>query len=217
LSNTTNEKLSLSISDNGIGIAPMYHNKIFEMFFRLSGKTDGSGIGLYIVKDIVEKLGRAVQVKSNLGTGSTFYYYTKKFKTMITDLQPKFETVMIIDDITIDLYITSRIILKNHFGKKVLEYSAADEALKYLQENQNNISVLPQIIFTDIYMPLFSGFEFLEAYDKLAPALKNHCRLYILSSTINDADIARVRNDKNVVSFQLKPITKEFLERIIAD
>ncbi|MFV8327748.1 response regulator [Flavobacterium sp. ZS1P14] len=136
---------------------------------------------------------------------------------MIADLQPKFETVMIIDDIAIDLYITSRIITKNHFGKKVLEYSAADKALKYLQENQNNISMLPQIIFIDIYMPLFSGFEFLEAYDKLPPALKNHCRLYILSSTINDADIACARNDKNVVSFQLKPITKEFLDRIIAD
>jgi hypothetical protein len=38
---------------------------------------------------------------------------------MITGLQPKFETVMIIDDNTIDLYISSRLIIKNYFGKKV--------------------------------------------------------------------------------------------------
>ena len=136
---------------------------------------------------------------------------------MINELQPKFETVMIIDDNTIDLYISSRLIIKNYFGKKVLEFSDAIEALKYLQDNQDNISVLPQIIFIDIYMPLMSGFEFLEAYDKLPTNLKNHCKAFIISSTIDDDDIARANSDKNVVHFQVKPINKEFLDRIKVD
>lgn len=134
---------------------------------------------------------------------------------MITELQP-FETVMIIDDNTIDLYISSRLIIKNNFGEKVLEYSDATEALKYLQVNQDNISALPQIIFVDIYMPLMSGFEFLEGYDKLPADLKNYCKAYIISSTIDDDDILRARTDKNIVSFQVKPINKEFLNRICA-
>jgi CheY-like chemotaxis protein len=133
---------------------------------------------------------------------------------MTDELKPKFETVMIIDDNTIDLYISSRLITKNYFGKKVLEYSDAKEALKYLQDNQDNTSMLPQVIFVDIYMPLMSGFEFLDAYDNLPFDLKNNCRTYILSSTIDDDDIVRARRDKNVVSFQVKPINKEFLERI---
>ena len=136
---------------------------------------------------------------------------------MINELQPKFETVMIIDDNSIDLYITTRMIEKNNFGKKVLKYSAANEALKYLQDNQEDVSVLPQVIFVDIYMPLMSGFEFLHAYDKLPTALKNHCRAYVISSTIDDDDIARARGDNNVVSFKVKPVTKEFLDRIIAN
>ena len=136
---------------------------------------------------------------------------------MINELQPKFERVMIIDDNSIDLYITTRMIEKNNFGKKVLKYSAAKEALKYLQDNQEDVSVLPQVIFIDIYMPLMSGFEFLEAYDKLPAALKNNCRVYVISSTIDDDDIARARGDNNVVSFKVKPVTKEFLDRIIAD
>lgn len=144
-------------------------------------------------------------------------YYTKKVKTMINELQPKFETVMIIDDNMIDIYISSRIISKNNFGEKVLKYSDAKEALKYLQENQENIPVLPQIIFVDIYMPEMSGFEFLEAFDKLSPALKNQCRAYVVSSTIDEDDIARANGDINVVSFQVKPINKEFLDRIIVD
>jgi len=135
---------------------------------------------------------------------------------MINELQPKFETVMIIDDNDIDLYISSRLIIKNSFGKKVLEYSDTKEALKYLEENQDNIAVLPQIIFVDIYMPEMSGFGFMEAYEKLSPALKNYCKTYIISSTIDNIDIIRARSDKNVVSFHVKPITKEFLDRIIA-
>ena len=133
---------------------------------------------------------------------------------MITELPPKFETVMIIDDNTIDLYISSRLIIKNNFGKKVMEYSDAREALQYLQDNQDNIAALPQVIFVDIYMPLMSGFEFLEAYDKLLNSLKNYCKTFIISSTIDDNDILRARRDKNVISFQVKPINKEFLNRI---
>lgn len=134
---------------------------------------------------------------------------------MLKEPDPKFETVMIIDDNPVDLYIISRMITKNNFGKNVLHYTEAEEAMKYLQENQDNISKLPQVIFVDIYMPLMSGFEFLEAYDLLSDTLKNHCRTYIISSTIDNEDIARSSSNTNVVSFHIKPITKEFLDRII--
>ncbi|WP_394773042.1 response regulator [Flavobacterium sp.] len=134
---------------------------------------------------------------------------------MITEQTPKFDKVMIIDDNIIDIYITSRMITKNNFGKSVLQYTAAQEALKYLEDNQHDISELPQIIFVDIYMPLMSGFEFLEEFDKLSDSLKNYCKVYIISSTIDSEDIARSNNNTNVVSFHVKPISKEFLERII--
>ena len=134
---------------------------------------------------------------------------------MLKEPDPKFETVMIIDDNLVDLYIISRMITKNNFGKYVLHYTEAEEAIKYLQENQDSISKLPQIIFVDIYMPLMSGFEFLEAYDELSATLKNYCKAYIISSTIDNDDIAQSSSNKNVVAFHVKPITKEFLDRIV--
>jgi PAS domain S-box-containing protein len=74
------ENLHFSIIDNGIGIDPAYHKKIFEMFFRLSSK-DGSGIGLYIVKDAVEILQGSIEVQSEKGTGTKFNITLKNLKS----------------------------------------------------------------------------------------------------------------------------------------
>ncbi len=74
------ENLELQIADNGIGIAPAFHNKIFEMFYRLSGSVDGSGIGLYIVKESVEKLQGSIQVYSEEGKGTMFEIKLKNLK-----------------------------------------------------------------------------------------------------------------------------------------
>lgn len=70
---TINEALlDITFRDNGIGISADYINKIFDMFFRATDKSEGAGLGLYIVKETVEKLHGQVQVDSNLGDGTTF-------------------------------------------------------------------------------------------------------------------------------------------------
>ncbi|RZJ31607.1 MAG: PAS domain-containing sensor histidine kinase [Flavobacterium sp.] len=73
------DSLQLEVSDNGLGIDPAYHEKIFEMFTRLSSRADGSGIGLYLVKQIVEKLQGSIRVESSEGNGTTFYITLKNF------------------------------------------------------------------------------------------------------------------------------------------
>jgi len=130
----------------------------------------------------------------------------------MTDKKSKFHRVMLIDDNTIDLYVTSRIMTKNYFAEKIDQYTSAIKALEFLKENQGNFTELPQIIFVDIYMPLMSGFEFMEKYDKLSSALKKQCKVYIISSSIDENDIKRANDDVNVVAFQVKTITKEFLD-----
>jgi CheY-like chemotaxis protein len=131
---------------------------------------------------------------------------------MKEEIVHKFESVMVIDDNLINLYIASRMITKNNFGKKVLQYSSAIEALNYLQENQENIPQLPEVIFVDIYMPGMSGFEFMTAYDKLSTPFKNLCRVFIISSSIDEHDLNCANNDENIVAMKEKPITKEFLK-----
>ena len=62
----------LTITDNGQGIDPEYQERIFDMFYRANERSDGNGLGLYIVRQAVEKLGGTLKFASQLGKGSTF-------------------------------------------------------------------------------------------------------------------------------------------------
>lgn len=66
------ETIRIEISDNGLGIAEEHHQKIFEMFYRASEKSQGSGLGLYIVRETLARLNGTIQLKSAPGQGSTF-------------------------------------------------------------------------------------------------------------------------------------------------
>ncbi len=67
-----NLRADISFADNGIGIDEEDLAKIFEMFYRATEQSDGSGIGLYIVKNAIDKLGGKISVASKFGLGSRF-------------------------------------------------------------------------------------------------------------------------------------------------
>jgi light-regulated signal transduction histidine kinase (bacteriophytochrome) len=66
---------TISVRDNGIGIDPQYHDRIFGIFQRLHvlEEYEGTGAGLAIVKRAMEALGGSVTLESSLDAGSTFY------------------------------------------------------------------------------------------------------------------------------------------------
>ena len=70
-----NKSLLLTVQDNGLGLDPAGQQKLFGMFQRLHDHVEGSGIGLYMVKRMIENAGGHIEVKSELGVGSTFLVY----------------------------------------------------------------------------------------------------------------------------------------------
>lgn len=74
------EKLHITIEDNGVGIDEEYHNKIFDMFYRVSSDTDGTGIGLYIVKDSIKNIQGSIELQSQKGVGTIFTIIIKNLK-----------------------------------------------------------------------------------------------------------------------------------------
>lgn len=78
----TSKKYKFSVKDNGPGIAPENQQKIFNIFEKLNSQDrfgrEGNGIGLATVKKLVEKLGGAIKVDSDLGNGATFNFSIEK-------------------------------------------------------------------------------------------------------------------------------------------
>ena len=66
------------ISDNGIGIDAKHHAHVFEIFKKMNNRTDSSGVGLWIIKKIIESAGGEICYDSQLNIGTTFYFTVKK-------------------------------------------------------------------------------------------------------------------------------------------
>ncbi len=66
------ENAIISVEDNGIGIAKNKQEKIFEMFYRATTLSSGSGLGMYILKESIEKLGGTIALESELAKGAKF-------------------------------------------------------------------------------------------------------------------------------------------------
>jgi signal transduction histidine kinase len=62
------------VRDNGMGIAPEHFERVFGLFNKLDPKTDGTGIGLALVKRIIEVHGGRIWVESEVGKGTTFFF-----------------------------------------------------------------------------------------------------------------------------------------------
>lgn len=64
--------IKINYEDNGLGIAEEYQDKIFEMFFKINANSTGTGLGMYIVKTTVERLGGNIAIQSKDGMGTQF-------------------------------------------------------------------------------------------------------------------------------------------------
>jgi signal transduction histidine kinase len=81
----TSTQIELSMQDNGTGIDEQYLPHIFDMFFQANEKSEGSGLGLYIVKETLEKIQGDIRVHSELWKGTEFIVTVPK---EIRDFQP---------------------------------------------------------------------------------------------------------------------------------
>jgi signal transduction histidine kinase len=74
------ENCFIELEDNGIGMTQKVLEKAFNMFYRGSNQASGTGLGLFMVKEMLEKIGGHIDVGSDLGVGTKMFLTLKNFK-----------------------------------------------------------------------------------------------------------------------------------------
>ncbi len=206
--------LTVSVKDSGIGIAPENLQRIFNPFeqdntqrVRARGGFEGTGLGLTIVRRLLEKMGGTISVESKPDMGSTFTLHFESLEiyngaaakaaasapvAASMDDSTFDATVLVVDDVPLNVKVI-RNILKN-FGVNVLDSYGAQEALEILK------TTTPDLIMTDLWMPDING-------EELAKRVKANAATSAIPVIAVTADIQVEDPEKVFDSLLFKPIT----------
>lgn len=209
-------RLNFQIKDTGIGMSSEQLSRIFmpfEQVGEIKRNTEGTGLGLAISQQIVSLMGSQLQVQSQEGEGSIFWFdvelsEAKEWantsrniqKGNVTGYQGEQKTILITDD---NLANRSVIInLLEPIGFKVIEANNGQEGL------QQAIAILPDLIITDLVMPVMDGFKFINLL-RQSPKLKD-IMVIASSASVFDSDQHRSLN-AGADGFLPKPISADLL------
>jgi CheY-like chemotaxis protein len=122
--------------------------------------------------------------------------------------------IVIIDDDPIDHFMMKHILRdKDYFD--ITTYTVYGAlVLDYIEENKSEPEKLPDIIFLDLNMPEFSGWEFLERMESMHHGLNKDIQVYIISSSVRNLDKEASAKYPFVSQFISKPIERAEIEQI---
>ncbi|RXJ45734.1 response regulator [Gelidibacter gilvus] len=123
---------------------------------------------------------------------------------------------ILVDDDPLNNFLT-KMILKKTFGEVLVnDFTVPEDGLEFLKfETEKNATNRKTTLFLDINMPTLSGWEFLEAFERLDASIKEQYTIYILSSSVNLNDIDFAQTNPLVSDFIEKPLNKAKLIKIL--
>lgn len=166
------ETVTLSVQDTGRGMSSKTLAGIFEPFF--TTRADGTGIGLYVVKRIVDELQAKIRVSSTVDVGTTFWIEFPKLSPLVIPQQtstdggeasPSTKThVLVIDDDALVRSVTAALL--EALGVQVATEAAPDSALAHLRDHEVDV------LLTDVMMPELNGLELASQARAIRPDLR---------------------------------------------
>ncbi|WP_417608817.1 response regulator [Owenweeksia hongkongensis] len=123
--------------------------------------------------------------------------------------------ICLIDDDDIYQFTFTKGLKSKKVAKRILVFSDGEEAIDFMLDNVSNPDALPDVIFLDINMPVMDGWEFLEEFVELKPKVGKEITIYMVSSSVDPADVDRAKAISDVSDYLIKPVGEDQLQKII--
>ena len=206
--------LKFSVRDTGIGIAPEEAINIFEPFKQADGSTTrkygGTGLGLNITKQILEKMGSSVKLESKVDEGSEFSFQLnlKKHFAEADEVTDDYSSLKDITVLMIDDNQSATDIVANYLkriGAKYFSSNSTFESLELLKSEKVDL------IMMDIIMPNCDAYQTAVKAKEINPDLK----IIALTADINPMTLAKVK-EKCFDGYLIKPLRASIFYRAVA-
>ncbi|HZP85319.1 MAG TPA: PAS domain-containing protein [Burkholderiales bacterium] len=206
------EYVRLTIADTGCGIEPHLLERIFDPFFTTKEVDVGTGLGLSLVHGIVTDLGGGIEVRSEVGAGSTFIVYapwhgqiTKAVAPTETIPDGSGQTVLLVDDEEALVRLGEETLAE--LGYEPVGFSSASAALEAFRSDPDRFDV----VLTDEAMPGMSGSQLVTAMRKIRPKIP----AVLISGYVGPQTLARAHK-AGVQEVLAKPLAARDIARVLA-
>ena len=218
---TTVQTIRFTVKDTGVGMSSQQLKSIFLPFEQVGNtekKTEGTGLGLAISQRIVEVMGSSIEVTSQLGVGSTFWFEAELLEpedwsgigeasktSKVTGYEGKPRKILLVDD-----RWENRSVLVNlleAIGFEILEAENGQQGLEKVQET------CPDLIITDLSMPVMDGYELLEQLQR-SPHFKD---IPVIASSAHAFEADQQKSLKaGAKAFLPKPVENDRLLEVLS-
>ncbi|SEM44429.1 Signal transduction histidine kinase [Pseudomonas sp. ok272] len=210
------QRLRVSVTDNGIGIAPEMHARIFERFTQASDavaqRYGGTGLGLAISKHLVEQLGGQIGVDSEVGRGSCFWFEltlapaSAKAEVAADSTPSPALRILVVEDVALNREVVTGLLQRD--GHAVWLAVDAEQALVLCAEQRFDVLLL------DVHLPGISGVELCQRL-RSTPGRNQHSRLFALTASVQPA-LVRGYLEAGMDGILAKPLNLNHLRQALA-
>ncbi|MEM9542157.1 MAG: ATP-binding protein [Cyanobacteria bacterium P01_E01_bin.42] len=215
------QSFRFEIIDTGVGMSEEQLQKIFQPFEQVGDikrRAQGTGLGLAISRQLVDLMGGEIQVKSELGRGSNFWFEVefpvvdaqitspREVAGKIIGYRGERRTILVVDDKN-----ENRLVLSDMLEPLGFTIELAEDGKQEIEKTQQ---IQPDLILTDLVMPVMSGFEAIQEIRKI-PAVQD-TPIIAISASVLDMDRKRSRIS-GCQDFLSKPVEEEKLLALMAE
>jgi CheY-like chemotaxis protein len=131
------------------------------------------------------------------------------------DSKFSFSSTLLIDDSEIDVLVNRRLIELTYFSEHITITHSAEEALNFLRNECSSAAHAPDWIFLDMYLPLMSGYDFIEEFKRLPSFIRDKTKIIVLSVFQKQDSLQKVFENIFVFGQLEKPLTQQSLKNLV--